>query len=88
MVEVKNVHVIDATGPERWWRALTGYGHDYFHQDKNVRLDIKRILQSGGDKEYLDPGQRSPDLFDKAVFKDNKEWTFWRLRDQPSQAKK
>ena len=29
-VEVKNVHVIDATGPDRWWRILTGYGHGYF----------------------------------------------------------
>ena len=62
-VEVKNVHVIDATGPDRWWRILTGYGHGYFAQDPNVRLDIKRILQSSGNKEYVDPGERSPDLF-------------------------
>jgi esterase/lipase superfamily enzyme len=87
-VEVKNVHVIDATGPDRWWRILTGYGHGYFAQDPNVRLDIKRILQSSGNKEYVDPGERSPDLFTRETFKDNKAWPFWRLRDQPAQAKK
>ena len=37
LVEVKNVHVIDATGPERWWRLdriWTGYGHDYFPAER------------------------------------------------------
>ena len=65
LVEVKNVHVIDATGPERWWRLdriWKGYGHDYFLQSEGVRDDIKRILASIGEDDTKTPSERSPEL--------------------------
>jgi len=88
LVEVKNVHVINATAPMSLWRAVRGYGHDYFEQSGEVQSDIKEILQSSGTKEYLTPDARSPKLFEKVAFRDNKEWFYWRLRDQGSQEKK
>ena len=90
LVEVKNVHVIDATGPERWWRLdriWKGYGHDYFLQSEGVRDDIKRILASIGEDDTKTPSERSPEWFDKVPFKENKEWHFWRLHDRRSQEK-
>jgi len=87
-VEVKNVHVINATHPVGWRQFLFGYGHDYFEQSGDVLSDIKSILKSSGNNEYLTPDERSPELFDKVAFKENKEWFFWRLRDRRSQEKK
>ena len=90
LVEVKNVHVIDATGPERWWRLdriWGGYGHDYFLQSEGVRDDIKRILASIGEDDTKTPSERSPEWFDEVPFKENKEWHFWRLHDRRSQEK-
>jgi esterase/lipase superfamily enzyme len=87
LVEVKNVHVINATAPMSWWQTVRGYGHDYFQQSGGVQSDIKQIL-SIGDQEYLTPDQRSPQLFEKLAFKGNKDWSFWRLRDRGSQEKK
>jgi len=83
LVEVKNVHVIDATGPERWWRLdriWTGYGHDYFLQSEGVRQDIEKILKSIAEDDAKTPSQRSPGWFDEKQFENNKEWSFWRLR--------
>jgi esterase/lipase superfamily enzyme len=88
LVEVKNVHVINATAAKSWWRVVRGYGHDYFEQSGDVQSDIKQILQSSGDDEYRTPDARSPKLFEKVAFKENKEWFFWRLRDRGSQEKK
>jgi esterase/lipase superfamily enzyme len=85
LVEVENVHVIDATGPERWWRLdriWKGYGHDYFLQSEGVRDDIKRILASIGEDDTKTPSERSPEWFDKVPFKANKEWFYWRLHDR------
>jgi esterase/lipase superfamily enzyme len=90
LVEVKNVHVIDATGPERWWRLdriWQGYGHDYFLQSDGVRDDIKRILASIGEDDTKTPSERSPEWFDKVQFKENKEWHFWRLHDRRAREK-
>ena len=75
LVEVKNVHVIDATGPERWWRLdriWKGYGHDYFLQSEGVRNDVKRILASIGEDDTKAPSERSPEWFDKVPFKANR----------------
>ncbi len=83
LVEVKNVHVIDATGPERWWRLdriWTGYGHDYFLQSEGVRQDIEKILKSIAEDDAKTPSERSPGWFDEKQFENNKEWSFWRLR--------
>jgi esterase/lipase superfamily enzyme len=88
LVEVKNVHVINATAAMSWWRVVRGYGHDYFEQSGEVQSDIKQILQSSGDKEYLTPDARSPKVFEKVAFKGNREWFYWRLRDRGSQEKK
>jgi esterase/lipase superfamily enzyme len=88
LVEVKNVHVINATAPVSWWQTVRGYGHDYFQQSGGVQSDIKQILQSIGNQEHLTPDQRSPQLFEKVAFKGNKDWSFWRLRDRGSQEKK
>jgi esterase/lipase superfamily enzyme len=88
LVQVNNVHVINATTAMSWWRFVRGYGHDYFEQSGEVQSDIKQILQSRGDKEYLTPDLRRPELFEKVVFKGNKDWFFWRLRDRGSQEKK
>jgi esterase/lipase superfamily enzyme len=88
LVEVKNVHVINATTAMSWWRFVRGYGHDYFEQRGEVQSDIKEILGSSGDKEYLTPDVRSPLLFERVAFKGNKEWSYWRLRDRGSQEKK
>jgi esterase/lipase superfamily enzyme len=88
LVEVKNVHVINATAPISWWRTLGGYGHDYFQQSGGVQLDIKQILQSIGDQEFFTPDQRSPERFEKLTFKGKKDWSFWRLRDRGSQEKR
>jgi esterase/lipase superfamily enzyme len=90
LVEVKNVHVIDATGPERWWRLdriWKGYGHDYFLQSEGVRDDIKRILASIGEDDTKTPSERSPEWFDKVPFEADKEWFYWRLHDRRSQEK-
>jgi hypothetical protein len=87
-IEVKNVHVINATAPMSWWRAVRGYGHDYFEQSGGVQSDIKLILESIGGQESLTPDQRSPQLFEKVVFKGNKDWSFWRLHDRASQEKR
>jgi len=85
LVEVKNVHVIDATGRERWWRLdriVSGYGHDYFLQSSGVLTDIQRILRSVGKDDTTTPAQRSPEWFDELPYNENKEWSFWRLKDQ------
>ena len=88
LVEVTNVHVINATAPMSWWRTVSGYGHDYFQQSGGVQSDIKLILQSIGSQEHLTPDQRSPQLFEKLTYKGNNGWPFWRLRDRGSQEKK
>ena len=88
LVEVKNVHVVNATTARSWWRVVRGYGHDYLEQSGEVQSDIKQILQSSGDKEFLTPDARSPKLFEKVAFKENKDWFYWRLRDRGSQEKK
>jgi esterase/lipase superfamily enzyme len=91
LVEVRNVHVIDATGKERWWRLdriLQGYGHDYFLQNESVRTDIRRILGNSQSDDREDPDLRSKDLFDKMPFagKDKEPapgqdaWYFWKLK--------
>jgi esterase/lipase superfamily enzyme len=90
LVEVKNVHVVDATGPEHWWRLdriLRGYGHDYFLQSEGVRQDIEKILKSIAEDDAKTPRERSPDWFDEEQFEKNKEWPFWRLRNRSSQEK-
>ncbi len=84
LVEVRNVHVIDATGKESWWRLdriLSGYGHDYFLQSTGVRADIQRILRSVGKDDTTTPKQRSPD-FVEIPYSENKAWPFWRLKDK------
>lgn len=84
LIEIKNVHIIDATGPERWWRLdriLFGQGHDYFAQSPAVLKDIRRILEAGGQGQLTTPKVRSGDLFDEVSFKDNKDgWVFWKLK--------
>ena len=87
LVEVRNVHIINATGRESWWRLdriLSGYGHDYFLQSSGVLTDIQRILSSVGKDEITTPKQRSPDWFDELPYKENKDWPFWRLKDKQS----
>ncbi|MDX2204943.1 MAG: alpha/beta hydrolase [Hyphomicrobiaceae bacterium] len=88
LVEVRNVHVIDATTPTPWWKLMFGYGHDYFEQNKDVQKDIRRILQASATAEYQMPNERSPDLFDKLPFKGKDSWFFWRLREQKAPEKK
>jgi esterase/lipase superfamily enzyme len=85
LIEIKNVHVVDATGPFDWWRLAMGYGHDYFQQGGGVQSDIKNILMSTGDKEFLTPDARSPALFTKSEYKANKDWFYWKLRTEPAQ---
>ena len=89
LVELRNVHVIDATGPEHWWRLdriWQGYGHDYFLQSDSVRMDIRTILGNFESNDTEDPDLRSKDLFDKMPFtgKDKQplpgNWYFWRLK--------
>ncbi len=85
LVEVKNVHVIDATGQERWWRLdriMKGYGHDYFLQSDGVLKDIKQILGSIGKDDTKTPKERSELRFEELPFKENKEWVFWRLKEK------
>jgi esterase/lipase superfamily enzyme len=88
LVEIKNVHVIDATGPERWWRLdriMQGYGHDYFRQNAGVLNDIQRILSSIGKDDALTPKERSPTEFDEVLF-ENSRWPFWRLKETETQS--
>jgi esterase/lipase superfamily enzyme len=85
LVEVKNVHVIDATGPERWWRLdriWTGQGHDYFRQSPGILKDIQQILKSLGDDDSKTPSERSSTRFEQVPFKENKDWSFWRLKEK------
>ena len=85
LVEVRNVHVIDATGKESWWRLdriMSGYGHDYFLQSPGVLADIQRILKSVGKDDITTPKQRSPEWFDEMPYNENKEWPFWRLKEK------
>ena len=85
LVEVRNVHVIDATGKESWWRLdriMSGYGHDYFLQSPGVLADIQRILKSVGKEDITTPKQRSPEWFDEMPYNENKEWPFWRLKEK------
>jgi esterase/lipase superfamily enzyme len=88
LVEVENVHVIDATGKENWWRLdriMSGYGHDYFLQSPGVLADIQKILKSVGKEDGTTPKERSPDWFDEQLYSentDNKKWRFWRLKDK------
>jgi esterase/lipase superfamily enzyme len=92
LVEVDNVHVIDATGKESWWRLdriMSGYGHDYFLQSPGVLADIQKILKSIGKEDKTTPKQRSPDLFDEAPYSENtgnKKWSFWRLKESKAAA--
>jgi esterase/lipase superfamily enzyme len=85
-IKVKNVHVIDATGSERWWRVdriLFGQGHDYFRLSPGVLMDIGRILKASRNSDRSTPGQRSPDLFDEEQFDaaaGEPPFYFWRLR--------
>jgi esterase/lipase superfamily enzyme len=91
LVEVKNVHLIDATGPERWWRLdriMQGYGHDYFRQSAGVLKDIQRILRSIGKDDTQTPKERSPAEFEEMPFKQNSKWTFWRLKENEKLATK
>ena len=85
LVEVKNVHVIDATGPERWWRLdriMSGYGHDYFRQSPGVLKDIQQILRSIGADDTKTPKQRSAARFEEVPFNENKDWVFWQLKEK------
>ena len=85
LVEIKNVHLIDATGPERWWRLdriLFGQGHDYFRQSPGVLKDIQDILKATGKGDQFTPKQRSGTRFDEVPFKENKDWSYWRLKEK------
>jgi len=85
-VEIKNVHVIDATRSARWWRLdqkLFGFGHDYFRQSPAVLADIQEILKATGKGDSLTPKQRSSPRFDEVPFKDNAGgWVFWKLKEK------
>lgn len=84
-VEIKNVHVIDATGPERWWRLdriLFGQGHDYFRQSPGVLKDIQQILKATGEGQRTTPKERSGTRFEEVAFKEDKDWVFWKLKEK------
>ena len=85
-VEIKNVHVIDATRTASWWRPdqkLFGFGHDYFKQSPGVLRDIQEILKATGKSERLTPKQRSKARFIEVPFKDNGEdWVYWKLTQE------
>jgi esterase/lipase superfamily enzyme len=85
LVEVGNVHLIDATGKEQWWRLdriMSGYGHDYFLQSPGVRADIQQILKSVGQQDAITPKERSPERFEEKRYSENSKWRFWRLNDK------
>jgi esterase/lipase superfamily enzyme len=89
LVEVENVHVIDATGKENWWRLdriMSGYGHDYFLQSPGVLADIQKILRSIGTDDKKTPKQRSPEWFEEERFRENSKWPFWRLKENQAVA--
>jgi esterase/lipase superfamily enzyme len=89
LVEVENVHVIDATGKENWWRLdriMSGYGHDYFLQSPGVRADIQKILKSIGKEDKTTPKERSPGWFDEKRYSENSKWRFWHLRESEAAA--
>jgi hypothetical protein len=78
-VDVDNVHIIDATGDEAWYRfdriffrsgSDQDYGHDYFIRNTDVVLDIKAILQSRGMKDIKTPIERAKDSFIALHYKD------------------
>jgi esterase/lipase superfamily enzyme len=87
LVEVENVHVIDATGPEHWWRLdwiMQGYGHDYFRQSPGVLKDIQGILRSIDKDDTKTPKERSPTEFEEVPFTDS-TWHYWKLKENENQ---
>jgi esterase/lipase superfamily enzyme len=81
---LKNVHVIDATGKESWWRLdriLRGYGHDYLQQAKEVRDDIGDLLKADRKADRLDPSERDKagQRFTKHEYADAPGVPFWRI---------
>jgi esterase/lipase superfamily enzyme len=85
LIEIKNVHVIDATRAAAWWRLdqkLFGFGHDYFTQSPSVLADIREILKATGTGDRLTPKQRSSTRFSEVPFKNNTGgWVYWKLKD-------
>jgi esterase/lipase superfamily enzyme len=85
LVDLDNVHIVDATGKERWYRldrAFTGYGHDYFSQDPAVLADIREILMAPRGDDQKTPDERSKDRFEVKHYKSAPERTYWKLRDK------
>jgi esterase/lipase superfamily enzyme len=85
LIGINNVHVIDATGKERWYRfdrAFTGYGHDYFSQDPAVLADIREILMAPRGDDEKTPDQRSKDRFEVKHYKSAPELTYWKLKEK------
>jgi hypothetical protein len=83
-VDLKNVHVIDATGRESWYRLdriLRGYGHDYLQQAKEVRDDIGELLQADRRTDRLDPSERDKagQRFTRHDYADAPGVPFWRI---------
>jgi esterase/lipase superfamily enzyme len=78
-VDLDNVHIIDATGDEAWYRfdriffrsgSDQDYGHDYFIRNTDVVHDITAILQSRGVEDIKTPIERAKDRFNALPYKD------------------
>jgi esterase/lipase superfamily enzyme len=78
-VDIDNVHIIDATGDEAWYRfdriffrsgSDQDYGHDYFIRNTDVVHDITAILQSRGLEDTKTPIERAKDRFIALPYKD------------------
>jgi hypothetical protein len=85
LVDLDNVHIVDATGKERWYRldrVFTGYGHDYFSQDSAVLADIREILMAARGDDAKTPDERSKDRFEVKHYKSAPDRTYWKLRDK------
>jgi esterase/lipase superfamily enzyme len=85
LVDLDNVHIVDATGKERWYRldrVFTGYGHDYFSQDSAVLADIREILMAPRGDDAKTPDERSKDRFEVKHYKSAPDRTYWKLRDK------
>jgi esterase/lipase superfamily enzyme len=82
-IDLKNVHVIDATGRASWWRLdriLGGYGHDYLQQAKEVRDDIGELLKADRKTDRLNPSERDKagQRFTRHEYADAPGVSFWR----------
>jgi hypothetical protein len=85
VVDIDNVHIIDASGKERWYRldrVFTGYGHDYFSQEPAVLADIREILTARRGEDERRPDERSSSRFEKVPYKSAPGRFYWRLKEK------